>query len=265
MTETTTLSTFRSESEVKDFPSNSRNYADIIRFTAGAAPGQDQTNNLALSEQRGNTANAVNGVNFTANYFLVDGIYNNENHQGQGLMVFPEVEALEQYRVETSVPDARFGGAGAAVNVGYKSGTNEFHGDAFYFLRNSALDARKLLRDRGEAGAAQESLRRYSRGTDRRQERQNIFLRLVRGGTHHSGRDVPRQRADRCHEGRRLQRSAPAGQAQHHLRSAHHHAAGRKLLPHAVSRQHHTPGANQSSRAKGDGAVPHRQSAGAFE
>ncbi len=144
-TESTTLSTFRSENEVEDFPSNSRNYADIVRFSPGTVPGQAQTNNLALSQQRGNTSNSVNGVSFTANYFLVDGLYNNENHQGYGLMVFPEVEAIEQYRVETSVPDARFGGGGAAVNVGYKSGTDEFHGDAFYFVRNSDLDARNFF------------------------------------------------------------------------------------------------------------------------
>jgi hypothetical protein len=144
-TENTTLSTFRSEGEVKDFPSNSRNYADIVRFSPGVAPAEAQSNNLALSEQRGNTANSANGVVFTANYFLVDGLYNNENHQGQGLMLFPEVEAIEQYRVETSVPDARFGGAGAAVNVGYKSGTSQYHGDVFYFSRNSIFDARNYF------------------------------------------------------------------------------------------------------------------------
>src|SRR5581483_4356983 len=65
-TETTTLSTFRSEAEVKDFPSNSRNFADIVRFSPGVAPAEAQNNNLALSEQRGNTANSSNGVDFKA-------------------------------------------------------------------------------------------------------------------------------------------------------------------------------------------------------
>ena len=57
-------------------------------------------------------------------------------------MNFIEVEAIDHYRVETSVPDARFGRSGATIYVGYRSGTNEFHGVLFHFLRNDKLDTR---------------------------------------------------------------------------------------------------------------------------
>ncbi|MBL8175556.1 MAG: TonB-dependent receptor [Bryobacterales bacterium] len=98
-----------------------------------------------MSNIRGNTSSSVNGVALQDNNFLVDGIQNNENHQGYGVMVFPELEVIEQYRVATPVPDARFGRPGATINVAYKSGTNQYHGVVFEFLRNDRLDARNFF------------------------------------------------------------------------------------------------------------------------
>ena len=144
-TENTTLSTLRTEREVKELPVNSRNFAELLRFSAGVVPGLSQAGGLALSQARGNTSSSVNGNDFGDNNFSIDGIQNNSNHQGQGIMNFIEVEAIDHYRVETSVPDARFGRSGATINVGYKSGTNEFHGVLFHFLRNDKLDARNYF------------------------------------------------------------------------------------------------------------------------
>ncbi|MBS1823876.1 MAG: TonB-dependent receptor [Acidobacteria bacterium] len=144
-TETTTISTQRSEQEIKSIPVNSRNFAELVRFTPGVVPGQAVKLNLALSQQRGNVSNAVNGSGFGDNNYLVDGLQNNNNHQGWGLINYPEFEAMEQYRIDTSVPDARFGRSGGTVQVGYKSGTNQFHGVLFEFLRNSTLDARNFF------------------------------------------------------------------------------------------------------------------------
>jgi hypothetical protein len=144
-TETTTLSTVRSEEEIQSLPINGRNFAELVRFTPGVVPGQATKLNLALSQQRGNISNSVNGSNFGDNNFLVDGLQDNNNHQGWGLINYPELEAINQYNVETSVPDARFGRSGATVNVAYKSGESRFHGVAFEYLRNSALDARNYF------------------------------------------------------------------------------------------------------------------------
>lgn len=144
-TENTTLSTLRTERKVKELPVNSRNFAELLRFSAGVVPGLSQAGGLALSQSRGNTSSSVNGNDIGDNNFSIDGIQNNSNHQGQGIMNFIEVEAIDHYRVETSVPDARFGRSGATINVGYKSGTNEFHGVLFHFLRNDKLDARNYF------------------------------------------------------------------------------------------------------------------------
>jgi hypothetical protein len=144
-TETTTLSTVRTEEEIKALPINGRNFAEFVRFAPGAVPAQATKQNLALSQQRGNVSNAVNGSNFGDNNFLVDGLQDNNNHQGWGLINYPELEAIDQYNVETSVPDARFGRSGATVNTAYKSGSNKFHGVVFEYLRNSAMDAQDVL------------------------------------------------------------------------------------------------------------------------
>ena len=144
-TETATLSTLRSEQEVKELPNISRNFVDLMRYSAGVVLAQPHNSGLPLSQIRGSTVSSVNGGAVVDNNFVIDGLQNNSNHQGQGVMVFPEIEALEQYRVETSAPDARFGRTGGTLNMGYKSGTNEFHGSAFWFLRNDALDARNFF------------------------------------------------------------------------------------------------------------------------
>jgi len=144
-TEDSTLSMLRSDREIRELPNNGRLFSEIIRYSPGVVPAHAQRANLAISNVRGSTTNAVNGVDFQDNNFLVDGIQNNENHQGYGVMVFPEIEAIEQYRVATSVPDARFGRPGATVNVAYKSGSNQFHGVLFEFLRNDKLDARNFF------------------------------------------------------------------------------------------------------------------------
>lgn len=144
-TETATLSTLRSEEEVKELPNISRNFVNLMRYSAGVVLAQPHNAGLPLSQIRGSTVSSVNGGQMTDNNFVVDGLQNNSNHQGQGVMLFPEIEALEQYRVETSAPDARYGRTGGTLNMGYKSGTNEFHGSAFWFVRNDALDARNYF------------------------------------------------------------------------------------------------------------------------
>jgi hypothetical protein len=108
-------------------------------------PAQTQSGNLAITAARGTTANVVNGVGFRSNNYRVDGVDNSENHNGQGIMLYPPVEAIQEFRVQTSVPSAEFGRGGGTINVAYKSGGRDFRGDLFEFLRNSALDAKNFF------------------------------------------------------------------------------------------------------------------------
>lgn len=146
-TQNSTLSNLRTETAVKNLPLNSRNFAQLMGLAAGVAPAQSEiTGTVALSAARGSTSYSVNGLRLEENHYLLDGISDNENHNGLGIVLFPPLDAVEEFREETSVPDARFGrGGGGTVNLIFKSGTNQFHGDLFEFLRNSDLDARNFF------------------------------------------------------------------------------------------------------------------------
>src|SRR5262249_23284228 len=84
---------------------------------------------------------SVNGQRETANAFLVNGGDVSEGRNlGTGLV--PNLDSVEEFRLITNSFDAEYGKfSGAIMNAITKSGTNQFHGDAFYFLRNDAFDA----------------------------------------------------------------------------------------------------------------------------
>jgi hypothetical protein len=143
--ETSTLDNVRTEQAVKDLPLNGRNFTELIGLATGVMPAQTQTQSLAATAVRGVVANSVNGMGFRANQFLIDGLDNTENHNGQGVILNPPVEAIQEFSVETSVPPAEFGRGGGNINVRIRSGTRDLHGTAFEFLRNSALDAKNFF------------------------------------------------------------------------------------------------------------------------
>jgi hypothetical protein len=79
--------------------------------------------------------------------FLLDGVDNNESLVNT-INVFPSAEAVQEFRVQTSVAPAEFGrGGGGIINSVTKSGRNDFFGSSFVFIRNSALDARPTFYD----------------------------------------------------------------------------------------------------------------------
>ena len=99
---------------------------------------------------RGNgLALSISGNRPTGNVFLVDGLVVNDfanASPGSGLNVNLGVEAVREFRVLTSEYTAEYGrSTGGVVTAVLKSGTNEFHGTMFEFLRNSALDARNFF------------------------------------------------------------------------------------------------------------------------
>lgn len=145
-TETSTLSNLRTDRAVQNLPMNGRNFAELMGLAAGVVPAQSQESGAApLTQARGETGYSVNGLRMEDNSFLLDGISDNENHNGLGIILFPPMDAVEEFREETSVPDARFGRGGGTVNLVFKSGTEKYHGDLFEYLRNSDLDAKNYF------------------------------------------------------------------------------------------------------------------------
>jgi len=136
--------------EAVELPLNGRNVLELARLTPGVTQGviggfASGSGNNAETYRGGNTGGAaisVNGQRTQANNFLLDGVDNNESLVNT-INIFPAAEAVQEFRVQTSVATAEFGrGGGAIINSVTKSGNSRFYGSAFLFIRNDDLDAR---------------------------------------------------------------------------------------------------------------------------
>ena len=136
--------------QVTELPLNGRNFTQLATLEPGVTRGVPTgsatgANNNAESfryGQEGGASLAVNGLRPQNNNFTLDGIDNNESLVNT-IVFFPPADAIEEFRVQTSVAPAPFGRAGGAVVVAsLKSGTNAWHGTAFEFNRNTDLNAR---------------------------------------------------------------------------------------------------------------------------
>jgi hypothetical protein len=152
-TESSALGDVVQSQQITDLPLNGRDYTQLIALTTGVTKITESGNGLygAASATNGNAGGsfAVNGTRGLLNNFLLDGIDNNSNDGGQNVLR-TNLDAIEEFKVQTSNYSAEFGrSGGAVVNATIKSGTNSFHGTAFEFLRNSALDARGFFEPPG--------------------------------------------------------------------------------------------------------------------
>jgi hypothetical protein len=133
--------------QIADLPLNGRDYTQLAALTTGVVKVTESGNGLTGGAQSAANGNAggsfsVNGTRGMLNNFLLDGIDNNSNDNG-GNVLKTNVDAIAEFKVQTSNYSAEFGRSGGAViNATIKSGTNQFHGNVFEFLRNSALDAK---------------------------------------------------------------------------------------------------------------------------
>lgn len=144
-TTTGTLSQVIDEARVSELPLNGRNAASLIRLVAGVADataagnGVDQGNGKTFPAAVVTTANGT--LPNQASYLLNGG--NNVDEMTNVNGPFPFPDAVQEFSVQTSNYNAEFGqSAGAVVNIVTKSGGNQFHGNAFEFLRNGYFNAR---------------------------------------------------------------------------------------------------------------------------
>src|SRR5271169_4757630 len=134
---------------VNNLPLNGRNFTFLAQLAAGV--------NTPQADTRGNAATgafAANGLRPAQNNYLLDGIDNNSDTvdflNGTNFVVLPPVDAIQEFKVQTSDFSAEYGRSGAAVlNATIKSGTNQFHGAAWEFFRNDKLDAPDYFEDAG--------------------------------------------------------------------------------------------------------------------
>ncbi len=143
-TESASLGDVITSQQVEELPLNGRRYTDLATLTSGVAKITEGPVNGAATPTNGNAGGdfAVNGTRGDQNNFILDGVDNNSNDNGS-LAFTTSVDAIAEFKVQTSNYSAEFGRSGGAViNATTKSGSNDIHGSAWEFLRNDALDAR---------------------------------------------------------------------------------------------------------------------------
>jgi len=146
-----------------------RNYQSLALLTAGVAPEIGGRDRGPLGDSRLGGGFVSHGQAVGQNNFLIDGIDNNSTIQGQqdrkAQAIIPSMDAVQEFKVQTSNYSAEFGrNAGAVVNVTIRSGTNEFHGSAYEFMRNDFFDAREAFgrNDRDGDGKADPDILRQN-------------------------------------------------------------------------------------------------------
>ncbi|HYE25815.1 MAG TPA: TonB-dependent receptor, partial [Clostridia bacterium] len=138
--------------QVTELPLNGRNFTQLALLTPGVTRGAygdvsmggtSGTNAEAFrNSETGGASLSANGLRPQANNFILDGVDNNEALVNS-IVFFPPAEAIQEFRVNTSVAPAEFGRAGGAiVQTQIKSGTNAIHGSAFWFRRSGYFDAK---------------------------------------------------------------------------------------------------------------------------
>jgi hypothetical protein len=133
--------------QLTDLPLNGRNFTQLALLTPGVTRGQygnqasgagGNVETLRYNDTGGASLSA-NGLRPQANNFLLDGLDNNEAMVNT-INFFPPVEAMSEFRVTNSLAPAEFGRAGGVITqAAIKSGTNQIHGSAFAFYRDSGL------------------------------------------------------------------------------------------------------------------------------
>jgi outer membrane receptor protein involved in Fe transport len=145
--ETTEVGNVISERTTEQLPLNGRNFSQLALLAPGTNPGPVggiRTQGNGNETQRAGAEVIADGSRGSFNLFLIDGLDDRDQSVGT-LKVFPNLEDVEEFKVQLGNYDAEFASGGAVVNVITRSGSNELHGSVFEFFRNSDLDAREFF------------------------------------------------------------------------------------------------------------------------
>ncbi len=146
-----------SDGQIEAIPLNGRSYTDLLAIQPGVSPittltptsvimaGVTGTINPSGDLNPGNVS--IDGQRESSNGFMVNAV-DVQEHMNGGTSVIPNLDSIQQFRVLTNNFDPEYGNYnGGLVNVVTKSGSNNLHGEAFEFLRNTDLDARNYFDD----------------------------------------------------------------------------------------------------------------------
>ncbi|MDW8240075.1 MAG: TonB-dependent receptor [Acidobacteriota bacterium] len=132
---------------ILDLPLNGRQFLQLAELTPGVSRGPTGGFRGGLTGNLTGPNITVNGSRDTDNYYTVDGVSVNDRFFNS-LTVSPSVEAIQEFKVQSSLYSAEAGvTSGAQINIAIKSGSNEFHGSIYEFFRNDRLNARNFFDD----------------------------------------------------------------------------------------------------------------------
>ena len=147
-TESTQMGEVISGKTITAVPLNGRAFTDLLALQTGVSPynaidtGMPGVNDRPVDGGLNSGNQSVNGQREAANGFMVNGS-NVEEGKTNGAAIIPNLDSIAEFRIITNNYDAEYGNySGGQINVVTKSGTNQFHGSGFEFLRNTALDAK---------------------------------------------------------------------------------------------------------------------------
>ena len=144
--ETTELGTVIENKRILELPLNGRNYLQLASLIPGATsdgPASSQGQQRMGGSRNGFALN-VAGQRVHYNHYSLDGIENTDPNFNTYLFL-PNLDILQEFKVEAGLFSAEYGRAIAQVNVSTKGGGNEFHGSAYNFLRNAEMDAKNYF------------------------------------------------------------------------------------------------------------------------
>jgi hypothetical protein len=143
-TESSEVSSLLTPKQITEIPLNGRNFLQLLTLVPGSSPGNNlntfQTGLLSV------TRFSLSGTADDAGVYTVDGAQMRDPGGNNVIPVFPSIDSIQEFRVQTNSYGPQFGGGGGAqVNIITKSGGNQFHGTAYEFVRNDKLDANSYL------------------------------------------------------------------------------------------------------------------------
>ena len=134
---------------VRELPLNGRNFLQLATLMPGvSAPDFLNVKDKGLL---GGSDLSVSGSDVTANLWTVDGANNNDVGSNRTLLVYPSLEAIEEFKILRNSYGPEFGGAGGAqINIVTRGGTNQFRGSLFYSGRDQRLNAKNYFLEKAD-------------------------------------------------------------------------------------------------------------------
>ena len=147
--------------QVRELPLNGRNFLQLATLMPGvSAPDALNVKDKGLLS---GSDMSVSGGDVTANIWTVDGANNNDVGSNRTILVYPSLEAIEEFKILRNSYGPEFGGAGGAqINIVTRGGANQYRGSGFYSGRSDALNAKNYFLE--QANQPKEELKRNDFG-----------------------------------------------------------------------------------------------------